>query len=263
MAYTIIASTRVFCYLIQRDLKNFLPNLVTKVINGYLWIFLTAFVAQHILTLEGMPKNYGLLIICANIMSWGMFEMRGQVNTLMADIKGFRTLDYFLTLPLSQWIIFVALACAASLRSIIVVVCIFPIAKILFWNELMLLSVAWGKFFAVFIVGNLMYGFAGLWLVSLAKDMGTISNIWMRIVFPLWLGGGYQFTWSMLKAASPVAAYISLLNPLVYAYEGVRGAVLGSEGYINFWYCVGALICFTLLSGYFGIKRLMKQLDCL
>lgn len=263
MAYVSVSSIKVFWYLIQRDLKNFLPNLVTKVINGSLWIFLTAFVAQHILTLEGMPKTFGLLVMCANIMSWGMFEMRGHVNTLIADIKGFRILNYFLTLPLPQWLVFVAFACAAGLRSIIVIACMFPVAKILFWNELILSSVAWGKFFAIFIAGNFMYGFAGLWLVSLAKDMGTISNIWMRIVFPLWLGGGYQFTWSMLKNASLIAAYVSLLNPLVYAYEGIRGAVLGSEGYINFWYCLSALTVFLVITGYFGIKRLMNQLDCL
>ena len=257
-----MSSIKSACYLVERDLLIFFPDLLRRIINGSLWTFLTAFVSQYIMTMNGMPDNFGLLVASANIMSWGMFEMRSRVNELISDIKGKRTLDYFLILPMPQWLVFVALAVGAALRSMITAICLLPVIKILFWNKFLFSLIMWPQFFAIFIIGNLFYGFAGLWLVSLSKDMDGISNIWMRIVFPLWLGGGYQFTWYTLKNVSIVAAYCSLLNPLVYAYEGIRGSVLGPKGYIDFWYCFGALFLFTFVIGYFGIKKLMRQLDC-
>lgn len=258
-----ILSIKSASYLIQRDLLIFFPDVARRVINGSLWTFLTAFVSQYIMIKDGMSHNFGLLVACANIISWGMFEMRSRVNELRADIAGKRTLDYFLILPMPQWLVFVSLAFAAALRSIIITLCLFPIIKILFWNSLIFSSIAWGKFLTLCFLGNIFYGFTGLWLVSLTTDIRSVSNIWMRTVWPLWVTGGYQFTWYTLKKVSFWFAYISLLNPLVYAYEGIRGAVLGPEGYINFWYCFGMLFGFTILSAYFGIKRLMKQLDCL
>jgi hypothetical protein len=48
---------------------------------------------------------------------------------------------------------------------------------------------------------------------------------------------------------------------MIYTTEAVRVALLGQEGFINFWLCVLAILFFATLSLYFGIANLRKRLD--
>ncbi len=245
-----------------RDLRVYLPDLKRDVINASIFIFLTSFTYQYIMPLEGIDGQYGLITACGGIVAWGMFAARNKVSFLVRDITGFGTLDFFLTLPLPQWAVFVALALATAVRPMLIIACVFPVIKVLFWNTLILSQIAWGKFLTIFILINIFYGFATLWLTASSDKVSSIQNIWMRIIFPLWWVGGYGFIWRTFYKVSPNGAYLSLVNPLVYGYEGVRGAVLGQAGYINFWYCAGALIFTCIITGYIGVKKMMARLDC-
>lgn len=252
-----------FFSLIQRDLRVFLPDLRRNVINASIFIFLTSFTYQYIMPLEGIQGQYGIITACGGIVAWGMFAARSKVGFLVRDITGFRTLDFFLTLPLPQWAVFVALAFATALRPILVVIGTFPVIKLLFWDTLLLSHIAWLKFITILVLINIFYGFAVLWFTACCDTVGSIQNLWMRMVFPLWWVGGYGFIWKTFYSVSPAGACIGLLNPLVYGYEGLRGAVLGQAGYINFWYCAGALILASIMVGYIGTRRMMARLDCL
>jgi ABC-type polysaccharide/polyol phosphate export permease len=53
----------------------------------------------------------------------------------------------------------------------------------------------------------------------------------------------------------------NLINPMIYITEAVRCALLGQEGYLNFWLCILVILLFAALSFYFGIKSLRKKLD--
>ena len=83
----------------------------------------------------------------------------------------------------------------------------------------------------------------------------------MRFVYPLWFLGGFQYSWQVLYDFSPLFAYVSLLNPVLYVMEGTRAAILGQEGSLNFWLCILMLIFFTLLCGWHALKQLKRQLD--
>ena len=91
--------------------------------------------------------------------------------------------------------------------------------------------------------------------------MMQIGNVWMRFIFPLYVFGGFQFTWYTLYNFSPRFAVLNLFNPMLYGIEGMRGAILGQQGYLPFWYCAGALVVLTALFFVVGYRRLKKQLD--
>ncbi len=91
--------------------------------------------------------------------------------------------------------------------------------------------------------------------------MSKIGSMWIRVVFPLWMLGGFQFTWEMMYAKSPVLAYILLLNPFLYTTEGMRGAILGQAGSLPSSMCFVAGLFFATLYGAIGVWRLLKRLD--
>lgn len=257
------SSVRAFFYLIVRDFTVFKPRIFTTVINCFIWTLLTSLTGQYVLVRIGMPDNYGVFIMCANIMTWGLFDVKAQTGMLVRDMHTSRSIDYYLTLPIPQWMVFCRVAISAALQSIIVVGLVLPLTKLILWNQLELGAINWFKFVPVFILVHLMYGFFTIWVASLINGIHQLVNAWARFINPMWLVGGYSFKWSMLYAVSPWVGYISLFNPTVHAYEAMRGAVLGQSGYIPFWYCMGAFVLFCCGFGYFGTTRMMRRLDCL
>ncbi len=257
-----ILSIRTCARLIWRDMSVFWPSFPDRLLNGALWAGITIVVFQYIGF--GDAVNLGLFMACANAVSWGFFEVMENVARLIADLQGEKSISYALTLPLPQWMVFVRIAISNALQAMAIAIFILPMAKILLWNNFDISHAAWGKFALIFVLAHIFYGFFSLWLASMVRSLESIGDIWMRVVFPLWFLGGYQFTWYTFVAKSPKLAYASLIvNPLVYCFEGVRAAVIGQEGYLPFWGCCAALIGFTMLVGTIGTLRMKRRLDCL
>jgi ABC-type polysaccharide/polyol phosphate export permease len=248
--------------LIWRDMAVFWPTFPGRLLNGAIWSGVTTCIFQYI-GFGDVSMNLGLFMACANAVSWGFFEVMENVSRLIADIQGERSITYALTLPLPQWMVFVRIALSNALQAMAIAVFLLPMAKLLLWNHFNFASVSFVRVGIIFVLIHLFYGFFSLWLASLVKNLESIGNIWMRVTYPLWFLGGYQFTWATFATKNAILAYLDLINPLVYCFEGMRAAVLGAEGYLPFWCCCGALVFFTVLTGIFGISRMTKRLDCL
>ena len=249
--------------LVRRDMTVFWPTFLDRFINGAIWVVLTVLIFEHLFPQMGMAQDFAVFMACANIMSWGFFEVMGNVAILIADLTGPKAIEYDFTLPMPQWLVFTRIAISNGLQAMAIAIFILPLSKLVLWNSFSLAHVSWIQFTAIFILGNLFYGFFSLWLASMTKNMDAINNIWMCVVFPLWWVGGYQFSWQTMYDISPWLGRLNLLNPLVYVFEGIRASILGQAGYINVWYCVGALILASIITGYIGTKKMMERLDCL
>ena len=257
-----LLSLRTCVRLIWRDMAVFLPGFGGRLINGALWAGITIIVFQYI-GFGDASVSLGLFMACANAVSWGFFEVMENIARLTTDLQGERSISYALTLPLPQWMVFFRIAISNALQGMAIAIFILPMAKILLWNNFCLEQMCLYKFLIIFVLAHLFYGFFSLWLASMVKNLEAIGDVWMRVVFPLWFLGGYQFTWASFVAKSPALAYLNLLNPLLYCMEGVRAAVMGQEGYLPFWWCCAALVFFTTLVGAVGTIKMKQKLDCL
>ena len=91
--------------------------------------------------------------------------------------------------------------------------------------------------------------------------MDKFDILWVRIVFPLWFLGGFEFSWNSVHLIAPKLSYLLLLNPIIYMTEGVRAALLGQDGMISFWICCLVLSVMFVGVGYWSFKALKKRLD--
>jgi ABC-type polysaccharide/polyol phosphate export permease len=73
--------------------------------------------------------------------------------------------------------------------------------------------------------------------------------------------GGSTFPLNAVQKVSPFIAKLLLLNPIIYAYEGLRASVLGQAGYLNIWFCFAMLWLTSLSLGFFALNRLKHRLD--
>ncbi len=89
----------------------------------------------------------------------------------------------------------------------------------------------------------------------------NFPHIWMRFVLILWTFGCYQYSWFILNKVYPFWSYVSLLNPMIYAFEASRVAVLGQQGLLPFWFCIIMLWLFIGIFYSHALRKFKSRLD--
>lgn len=258
------AQCQTFWQLIMSNFHTFKPRVADQMLNGLIWTTINIVVFAYIMQTRGLTSDYGPFLVITMACIQGFFVSAHNVILLVSDINDQGSnLHYELTLPISQFMVFIKYALANAYQGFITTLLILPFGKLMLWNSFSFQYFSFFKFYFIVILTCLFSGFFSLFLASRIHSLFKISNMWQRIVFPLWFLAGFQFSWSDLYQISPMFAYINLLNPLTYALEGARAAALKPELSLPYWNCVCALICFTTICGYIGIYKLKKRLDCL
>lgn len=257
------ATFQTFWQLLVSNFHAFKPRILDQVLNGLIWGAINIIVFGYIMPTRGLT-DYGSFILVTITSVQGFFIPVHNVILLVSDMNDQGSnLHYELTLPTPQWVIFVKYALANAYQGFITTMLMLPLGSLMLWNSFSFHHFSFFKFYFLVILVCLFSGFFALFIASRIHNLFNISNMWQRIIFPLWFLAGFQFSWANLYEISPVLAYINLLNPLTYALEGGRAAALDPALSLPYWNCVAALIGFTILFGYIGVYKLKKRLDCL
>ncbi|MCK4517647.1 ABC transporter permease [Candidatus Babeliales bacterium] len=252
---------RIFWQLLKTDLQIFKQASIDETINSIITAVCTVVVFSYVFSHLGMDEHFGVFIAVGVIVSAIFWSSWTTSTVFIADLEGNRTITYFLTLPVPNYLILIKQIVSYAIKSALTGATILPVIKLLLWNQLSFANFSLIKFVLVFALTSLFIGSLSLLITSFIKSVENLSNVSMRFLFPMWFFGGANYSWEILYKISPKLAIITLINPLLYAMEGMRVAVLGQQGYINFWICLPSLIGFTFLFGWWGIARLKKRLD--
>ncbi len=255
----ILWNCQVFARLIQRDMVVFHDRFNRRLFSVSVWVVMTLVVFQYI-GLGDVSRSIGVFMGCANVVCWGFFEVIDNINFMIADLEGNRSLTFLFSLPLPHSLLLCRTALSNALQGAAISIFVLPFSKLLLGKDFCLASFSLFRFLTIFFLANLFFGFFSLFMTYLILEYG---KGWGRLFFPLWFLGCYQFTWERVAAKSTLAAYALLLNPFTYCMEGVRASVMGQEGYLPFGLCCTALIFFTVTAGVVGIRGMKKRLDCL
>lgn len=261
MLEKIKSNLNVFWQLLKTDLIIFKKYILGKFINTTIWVVFIGLLFIYVMPQLGLAKDFGSFWIVGSIASCAMFEIFPSVAELVADLSGNNTTSYYLTLPVSNAVIFLEKMCLQAIKSMTIATIVLPLGKIMLWNKTIYTNFSISKFIPMFLILNLFYGAFALFTITLIKDMAAIDNIWGRILFPLWFFGGADFSWKILNGLSPILSYLAFLNPVIYTMEGIRSTVLGQTGYLNFGLCLAVLIGFTFAFALISIIRFKKRLD--
>ena len=254
---------QVYRSLLARDLMIYKRRFLSKLIDTFIMLFTNMMVFAYFMPKMGMSKSYGSFLLIGSIAIYGFYDVVGKVAELIGDIEGDRRIYYTMTLPLSSTMVFLYIGLYWAINSFLVALIMFPMGKLLLLDRFDLSLINFPKLVLIFITSHVFFGYFALWLASMIKGgLDTISMIWIRVVMPIFMFGGYFYDWKAAFALSPIIAYISLINPMIYVIEGMRAASLGQEGYLPFWNCLLAVWGFILFCSIHGIYRLKKKLDC-
>ncbi|MBM17869.1 MAG: hypothetical protein CL947_02240 [Epsilonproteobacteria bacterium] len=264
MLFSKISYLHTLKELIIKSFYIYKPQFKDKIINSLIFTSLNVIVFGHIMPAAGL-HDYGLFILGSLAASSSFFATINNIVGLVADIvdEGSK-LKYELTLPIPQWLIFFKYALENMYQSFIISILVFPVGAMLIWTQISLQHFSFIKFYFALAVSCFFFGNFSICMASITRDIYSgIENIWLRIIIPMWFLGCFQFSWQHLYNISPTCAYINLLNPLTYALEASRSAVLDPSLSLPYWLCISALFIFSAIFGLLGIAKLKKRLDCL
>ena len=248
--------------LLYRDYYIFRGQFLHRLKIACYWTMLSTFVSNMFLPSMGL-HYFGPFILISSCISYGFFVGLQNAINLVDDITSDQAILYELTLPISQWLIFFKIAVSNMLQGFVISLSMLPCGLIVLWDIHAFTNFSWIKLITIFIVANMFYGSFSLILAVFLRQMNEIDNIWLRILFPLWYLGCYQFPWKTLHAISPTAAYLDFLNPMTWIMEGARSATIDAANSLSFDSCCIMIICYTIISCCAGIFWIKKRLDCL
>ena len=252
---------RVFGWLLWRDIIILKKNIWGKLLDAFIWSTNYIIINTYIMPFFGVSPEYGSFIWVGTLVTMAFFESIYCANDIVTDLNGDKTVEHALTLPIPSWLIFIKMGLSIALNCMALSIFVVPLGKLILMDRLDLSNFSGIKFILIFITINLFFGFFAVWIGSWARDGLRFSYVYRRVVNPLWLFGGYQFTWMVLHQAFPRVATIVLFNPLVYAFEGMRVAILGQLGYINFWISFSVLWVFIIIFALWSSLWMKKRLD--
>ncbi len=259
--YTLYALT--LSQMVRAELSLAIKGLPDKLIDLTIYIVATLSVATYLLPSLGMSDTFGVFSLAGLIASAGLFEAWPGAINLINDLTGENITAYYLTLPIPSALVFVRLIIIYAFNGLMLSLASIPLGMLVLWGNTAGLAISPLQLGIAVIAMNIFFGCFTLWVASFMKNMMQAGNVWMRFVFPLWFFGGFQFSWNMLYNKAPLFAYIDLLNPVIYAMEASKGALLGQTGYIPFGYCICALIIGSIAIGTHAVMRLKKRLNCI
>ncbi|MBV8661407.1 MAG: ABC transporter permease [Candidatus Dependentiae bacterium] len=253
---------QVLIQLLQRDWYIFKQVYLHRVRMCLYWLLLTTFASNMFMPAMGL-QNFGPFILIGSVISYGFFITMQNAIGLVEDITGNQAILYELSLPIPQWMIFLKFAITNMMQSFIISLTLLPFGLLVLMNPCPFPDFSFIKFITIFICSSIFYGSFGLIFTSVLKSMRQIDNVWLRIIFPMWYLGCWQFSWKTLYNVSPTLAYLDLLNPLTLIIEAGRSATTDNVGSLPFWPCCIVTLIYAAISCFVGIYWMKKRLDCL
>ena len=263
MLQQIKSFSHLFYNLLKKDVYvYFKNNYIGDLLDNMIWAGTFMFIMAYVLPQVGLSATYGAFFAVSTIVSVAFWDTWNTTTQFIADIDGARTIEYYLTLPLPASLYFIKQICYFALRAAALSLGIVPLAKIILWNQFSFSQVMFSKTIIIFIATVFFCATMSLIMASMVKNINNLGHVGIRTLFPMFSLGGTQYAWLTMYALSPWFAYVSLINPLLYATEGMHAAMLGQSGYLPFWICVMMVLIFTIVLGWLSIKRMKRRLDC-
>ncbi|MGB8367035.1 MAG: hypothetical protein WCD44_01635 [Candidatus Babeliales bacterium] len=252
----------VFWALLQRDLFLLKKSLRTKLIDGLFYLIPEVITFGYLMPLLGMPLDFipPLFVGAGFVFTFFIFGYSFVMPIVHALNRG-HILNYQLTLPIpKRWLLaeyvtyFVIETTFVSapliIGGIIILGPLFTIVKtqwLLFLFTYLLVLVLFGLFFL-----HVCFNYERTWF----RD-----NLWARRLSPLCNFSTILFSWAAVKKFSPVMSILLLFNPITYATEGLRAALLGGEEHLSLIYSLPALFGWILFFCWQLARSFYKRLD--
>jgi ABC-2 type transport system permease protein len=220
---------------------------------------LFTFVFGRVMTTSGMlPQAYKSLLL-PGIMAISMVlsGVQAVAMPLITEFQFTREIEDRLLAPIEISWLAVQKIVAGMIQALVAGLVVIPAAWLAMGSGVRL---DFGRPLELLLVCLLVALFSAAGGLALGCSIGQtqIGLMFSLVLAPMMMFGCAYYPWQILTPF-PILQYAVLVNPLVYASEGLRGALVPEAPHINTLVVVAALAVIDLGLLYFGLRKFRKK----
>lgn len=250
---------KTFYALLQRDGHVARRNLLPMLAQNLLQPLLFTFIFGRVMTTSGlMPAEYKSMLL-PGIMAIAMVlsGVQAVAMPLIAEFQFTREIEDRLLAPIENSWLAMEKIVAGMIQALVAGLVVIPAAWIAMGSGVILNFGKPLEFAAVCLLVAFMASAGGL---ALGCSIGQtqIGLMFSLVIAPMMMFGCAYYPWSKL-AAFPILQIAVLINPLVYASEGLRGTIAPQFPHIPVAIVIGALIVLDGILLVAGLKKFNRK----
>jgi ABC-2 type transport system permease protein len=250
---------KTFFALLARDAHVARRNLVPLILQTFLQPLLFVFIFGRVMVGSGyMPAAYKSLLL-PGIMAISMVftGVWAVAMPLISEFQFTREIEDRLLAPIDISWVAVEKVVAGLIQAVVAGLLVIPMAWIILRPGLELHVTSPVLFFAITL---LVAGFSSCGGLALGCSVNQqhIGLMFSMVMTPMIFFGCTYYPWSAL-AKFPILAKIVLINPLVYASEGLRATLVPQFPHLWLPAVLVALTVFDILLLFLGLRQFRSK----
>jgi ABC-2 type transport system permease protein len=250
---------KTFFAMLARDGHVARRNLVPMVLQNLLQPLLLVFVFGRVLTTGGLMSGEIKDVLLPGIMATSMVMagVQAVAMPLIAEFQFTREIEDRLLAPIETRWLAVEKVVAGMIQAMVAGLVVIPSAWLLLGSGVNLSFRHPVEFAAISLLVALLSAAGGLSLGS-SVNQTQIGLMFTLIITPMMMFGCVYYPWTFL-GAFPGLQYAVLVNPLVYATEGLRGVLAPQVPHIPGVVVLCALVVLDVALLAFGLNRFYRK----
>ncbi|MEO8596863.1 MAG: ABC transporter permease [Candidatus Solibacter sp.] len=250
---------KTFYALLARDAHVARRNLGPTLLQNLLQPLLFTFVFGKVMTGSGMmPASYkNMLLPGVMAISMVMAGVQAVAMPLITEFQFTREIEDRLLAPIEVGWLAVAKIVTGMIQAMAAGLVVIPAAWLIMGSGVTLDFTHPVEFL---LVALLVAGFSSTGGLALGCSVGQtqIGLMFSLVLAPMMMFGCAYYPWSALESF-PLLHIAVLVNPLVYASEGLRGALVPQVPHMNTLVVIGALTAIDLCLLFLGLKKFRQK----
>ena len=246
---------KTFYAMLSRDGHVARRNLLPMLLQNLLQPLLLTFVFGRVLTASGMMQGAYKNVLLPGIIAISMVlsGIQAVAMPLIAEFQFTREIEDRLLAPMETHWLAIEKILAGMIQAVVSGLVVIPAAWLLMGSGVNLSFAHPLEFLLVCFLVAMLSAAGGLTL-GCSIGQTQIGLMFSLVVAPMMMFGCAYYPWSAL-ASFPVLQYAVLINPLVYASEGLRGTLVPQVPHIPTWAIIAALAAMDAVLLAAGLKR--------
>jgi ABC-2 type transport system permease protein len=250
---------KTFFAMLSRDAHVARRNAIQLFLQTFLQPLLFVFIFGKVMVGSGyMPPSYKSLLLPGIIsISMTFTGIWAVAMPLIAEFQWTREIEDRLLAPINMEWIAIEKVIAGMLQALVSGLVVIPLAWLVLRPGVNI-SIHTPWTFAAVIVLVAAFSACGGLALGCSIDQQHIGLMFSLVMTPMTFFGCTYYPWSALQTF-PILRWAVLVNPLVYASEGMRGTLAPQFAHLPIAVVLGALIFFDLLLLVVGLRRFEKK----
>ena len=250
---------KAFGAMLARDAHVARRNAMQLFFQTFLQPLLFVFIFGRVMVGSGyMPEQYKSLLLPGIIAISMVFTGIWAVTMpLIAEFQWTREIEDRLLAPIDISWIAIEKIIWGMIQAIMAGLIVIPMAWLVLRPGVDIHVVAPLEFIAIILLVAAFSACGGLAL-GCSINQQHVGLMFGMVITPMIFFGCAYYPWSALKTF-PILQKIVLINPLVYASEGLRGTLVPQSPHLSGTAVLGALFFFDLLLLIVGLRQFEKK----